>query len=253
MRLVSLLVLLLAASAAPHETWLMPAEFYLSAGCSMRFDVSSGMDFPNVEFPIDPSRISEATCRINGKKTTLDNFSVSERSLTFLHEFSENGVATIWLQLKPRQITLSDDDVEHYFTEIGATEEIRALWMRQRGRKPWYETYTKCMKTFVKVGDGQDSSWVLPVGLELELVPQDDPFKAVVGKDFSVRLLFKGEPLKGFPVGIICLRREFVHTDSNGVARFKLKCPGKTLFFAVYLRSAENWQSTFTTMTIDVK
>ena len=92
-------------------------------------------------------------------------------------------MATVWLDLKPKDITLDDGQVAEYLDEIGATDELRSEWAVRKGRVPWKETYTKHAKSFVAVrgGDGDDRSWAEGVGSALEIVPATSPFAVEVG------------------------------------------------------------------------
>jgi len=70
-------------------------------------------------------------------------------------------------------LSLTPAQVEEYIAEIGASEQVRARWQRQQR---WRETYAKLAKSYVGFGDtAGDLSWREPVGLELEIVPLDDP------------------------------------------------------------------------------
>jgi uncharacterized GH25 family protein len=174
--------------------------------------------------------------------------------------FHQAGIVTLSLELKPREIELTDDDVAHYLDEIGATAELRAKWTARQGRVPWKETYTKHMKTFVAVGTGRtEAPWRLPVGSALEIVPVTDPFAAVTGRAIVAELRVNGKPAPDQPIGLIIegsTERAFATTDPSGRATLSLARAGRALLFAVRLWPSDDgksWVSDFATMTFEVR
>jgi hypothetical protein len=249
-------LLLFGAAALAHETWLMPSQHIAKVGEEVRLGLTSGMDFPGLGSPIRPERVAKASYRLGGENVDLNALEAQEKSLVTIQAFSKEGVATVWIDLKPRDIELTDEQVEEYLDEIGATDEIRRIWAARKGRVPWRETYTKHVKTFVVVGDpGEDRSWEVPAGMALEIVPVSSPLAAQRGEKFSVRVLADGEPLASFPIGLMMqgmAGRAFQTTDTDGRATFELEGMGDALIFAVRLRLENDgisWKSDFTTMT----
>lgn len=240
---------LAAATATAHETWLIPARFDAAPSEVVSFDLTSGMDFPERGTPAPADRIAQAVYRLGG----------TNGRLTLSQSFATSGIATVWVDLKPREIELNDAEVAEYLDEIGASDATRALWARRKGRVPWKETYTKHAKTFVAVGfvDG-DRSWAEPAGDGFELVPLDNPLSARAGGRLAVRVLDRGEPLANAPVGLMVegsKERIFRTTDPKGEATFPLPRAGAALLFAVDLRPSADgarWTSEFTTATFRI-
>lgn len=248
------------APAVAHETWLMPSAFVARVGEEVRLDLSSGMAFPRLESPIQVQRIANASYRLGHAEGRIAKRDVRESSLVLRQVFSREGLATIWLDLKPRDIELSDDKVAEYLDEIDATEEIRSIWAEQKGLIPWHETYTKHAKTFVSIGDGKsDVSWRTGVGAAMELVPTANPCAVLAGDTGSVQLQVNSKPLAAWPVGLLmegASQRIFRVTDAKGVATFSIDRPGRAMFFAVRLQfdnDRKSWNSDFCTMTFDVR
>ena len=253
-------VLVPIATASAHETWIMSSAFAAKAGEEARLDVTTGMEFPTFETAVRAERIANASYRLGKDRVELKSFKAQDKSLAITQSFPKSGIATVWLDLKPREIELSDEKVAEYLDEIGATAEVRKTWAVQKGRIPWKETYTKHAKTFIAVGNpGDDRSWKTPVDMKLEIVPISDPFSAVAGKDFVARLLADGKPLAKAPIGLMSKSmkgRVFETTDADGKATFALRDAGEAMLFAVHLRldkDGQRWLSDFTTMTFRVR
>lgn len=254
------LPLVVVATAVAHETWMMPSQFAAKVGDNVRIDVSSGMTFPHLESPIQADRIQHASLRLGGEVMVIDRREVAANSLVLQAKLPKAGLATLWLELKPRELDLSDDKVAEYLDEIDATSDIRALWATQRGKIPWKETYTKHAKTFVAVGDaGADRSWSRSVGSALEILPTVSPVAITAGTDVTVELRFNSRPYPGLPVG--CLvegtsEHVFRKTNAAGKAKFPMTRAGRAKFFTVRLqfdKVKKAWASDFSTMTVEVR
>jgi hypothetical protein len=217
------------------------------------------MSFPEPESAVRPERVAAAAYRIDGRRVEMATREESARSLVLVERFRGGGLATAWIELGPREIELTDDDVEEYLDEIGAGPDLRAIWAAQRGRLPWKETYTKQAKTFVALGRSRgDRSWSRPVGLALEIVPLASPLAVSVGRPFTVELLAGGEPAAAAAVGLMVeggSERVFRTTDARGRATFEPSRAGRALLLAVQLQfrpDAQRWVSEFTTLTLPV-
>lgn len=261
MRPPSLLFLILFLGAAKlfaHETWLSPSSFVDSTRGAIRFDLTSGMEFPELDYAISPDRIAEAQARVEGAKLDLKITGRDQHSLPFQLTSPPAGLVTAWIRLLPKTLQLSPEKVAEYFAEIDAPSTVRDTWKEWKRFGPWKETYTKCAKTFLRVGDGaNDESWKTAAGLPLEIIPLVDPTRLKVGDKADFQLIENGEPLPEISVGLITEgkgKRIFVTTDKVGHATFAFDKPGRALLFAVHLhpRPGHEWQSNFSTVTLQI-
>jgi uncharacterized GH25 family protein len=95
------------------------------------------------------------------------------------------------------------------------------------------------------------------VGLDLEIVPESDPTLLQPGDALSVVVLSSGHPMPGFTLAATDGReRRFQRTDAAGRATVRLDRPGRWLLAGTYLRRASrsdaDWESDFTTLTLQV-
>ena len=260
LRLAALLILIGGAMSTlqAHETWLVPAEFAAAQDAEIRFDLTSGMNFPVLDFAIRPERIGAARFRQRSEIAELETPASAEKSLQFRQKFPASGLVTAWVVLEPKTLELSEAKVAEYFEEISAPRELRELWAKLKSSHKWTETYTKCAKTFLVVGEDAppDASWQEPVGLPLEIVPLKDPAAMRKGDSFAIELKKNGKPFANTMVGLMPTadgKRIFRKTDGDGRAEFTLDHDGPALFFAVDLQWQESkWISTFSTLTAKV-
>lgn len=198
------LILLSTLAAAGHDTWLLPRRAFVSPGTRVQLDLTSGMKFPRLEFPIKLERLNVARCRLNGRIFDIPDRAAAPRSLLLNVTLIDEGIATLWVELEPKSLELTPKQVEEYFAELNASHELRQIWAKAGKARRWREVYVKHAKTFVRVGESvSDQSWVQPVGMALEIVPEKNPTTLRPGDDFPVRVLKGGAPLANFSLGIV--------------------------------------------------
>jgi uncharacterized GH25 family protein len=261
--LAAVVALLAAAGlAAAHETWILPASMRIPVNKPVALDLTSGMGFPAEETAIDPKRVVKASARLGGTIEEIQRRIVRPKSLRFVWTPRLDGIGTIAIELAPKTLVLEPKLINEYYDEIHASPAIRAQWDSIPSPKQWRESYVKHATSFVRVGSpAYDTTWALPLGLGLEIIPERDPTALVAGQTLRVRVLRRGIPLGGFQVGA---RREgapesadvFVATDGTGHATIALPREGRWLLFGTDLRRAREtgleWRSDFVTTTIGV-
>ncbi|MBL8152117.1 MAG: DUF4198 domain-containing protein [Blastocatellia bacterium] len=251
-----LLFIFFSLKVSAHDTWLLAGKSRAEAGEKIELSLTSGMDFPKSETAIKPERIAVAACRVAGQTLNLGSRQLGKDALQVsLNLPNKEGLATVWIKLKPRPIELTPDKVEEYLQEIDAPKEIRETW--QQGSKRWREVYTKHAKTFILVGKSDDS-WSSPVGLGLEIVPEKDPTKLHSGDTLPVRVLKKGKPFANFSISFVNSLGKQVdqkHTDKDGRVEFSVNQAGRWLMRGTDLRKSSkprvDWESDFTTLTFE--
>jgi hypothetical protein len=261
-------VVLTAAVANAHDTWLLPVRIAVPPGLSVVFDLTSGMAFPATESTIKPGRVATARLRLGPRIEPLPAPHATARSLRYDVFLRQAGIATIWTELAPRELELDPDQVTEYLAEVGAPDSVRYRYLAQPIPRRWRERYVKHATTYVRVSSPvrpvpvHDSSWSKPTGMAFELVPERDPTALHPGDLFVVRLLRRGTPVAGATVGLTgpgaaganALLRQ---TDDVGRVAFVVPRAGRWLARATELRRSANpsldWESDFATLTFAVR
>ena len=257
---IVLLCLFTAGSIQAHDTWVTPSAYFTAPGQPVTFELTSGMKFPVLETGPKTERIAQAGFRSAAEKGELKDLTGAKEALRSTTTFSKPGVVTVWFEAKPKELELTDDQVIEYLDEIRAPDSVRAVWNKHKKGAKWKESYIKCAKTVVVVGDGaDDKTWAEPVGMSLELVPMTNPARAEAGQEFSLKLLRDGQPL---PQAMVALLREgeenrvFQATDAEGRVTFTPAKAGQYLLTCVILEPTDDssiWKSRFTTLTFQTK
>jgi uncharacterized GH25 family protein len=252
-----MLVVVFAVCSFAHDTWLIPSSFVVARDAILSLDLTSGMMFPALDTSIKPERLERARCRLAGHEFELTEFVSQLTSLRFSSRLNEPGIATFWVDLKPRALQLNTAQVREYLDEIGASPALRKAWSAAKRPRRWRELYTKHSKTFVRVGEpGSDQSWAGPVGMRLEIVPEKDPTALRAGDAFPVRVLKDGSPLQDFSLGLVFEKARhgtIAKTDSAGRVTVHINRKGRYMLRGTDLRKTSqpdiDWESDFTTLT----
>lgn len=248
-----------AVNLLAHDTWIASDRFHLSRPGVVKISLTSGMAFPGLDTAIKPDRIAVASVRTARGVTELKSISPAAQALELRVRLTAPGVAVFWVTLNQRPIELQPDDVRHYLEEIGAPPAIRATWQQTEPLR-WRERYVKHAKTFVRVGSSPgERHWADPVGMALELVPEQDPTQAEPGQRLTFVLLYDGNPLSDQAVYVVregeseALKRT---TDRSGRLSFVIPRSGKYMVRSTVLRESNepeaDWDSDFTTLTFSV-
>jgi uncharacterized GH25 family protein len=258
-RFVVLLALVFPSAVYAHDTWIAPDRFDRTCG-AVTLHMTSGQDFDRVETTIDPARVTRAYAHLPGQRVAIKGVP-TKYSLDFTVKMPKKGLTIVGVDLAPKTLELTSEEVDEYLDEIGAAEEIRAYRKLHPGR--WRERYTKHAKTFLRCGAPSPSDdFQLQAGMGLELIPQGtDPTTLKAGDTFRVILVAPKKPL--FRTIALALVRQgagqvaTIEPDAHGIVSVVLKEPGHYLLSATDLRHAEekdlDWESDFTTLTFDVK
>ena len=257
--LVAIMAGFVSPLAVAHEFWLEPIDYRPDVGASVPVVHRSGQEMVGLSYPY----LSEDTVRfsvVDGKgerpisaiegddpaaEVTLPNAGLA----AIVFEGAINEV--VFPTFAKFEESLRFERLDH----IIAKHKILGLPMAGIT-----ERYFRCAKSLVAVGgtDGEDRS----VGLPLELVAEQNPYRLDVGDALSVRLLYGGKPLSGAVIKV------FTHetattpheavTDLSGRATVILATSGEHMLHSVYMRPPENcegghWFSIWASLTFSVK
>ena len=249
---------LVAAALLGHDTWIAPDRFDIHRGQTIVLHMTSGMEFPKLDFAIKPDRVARAVVRVGGRSWKMTAHAAAH-SLDFRAPVRAVGVATIAVDLEPKSIELTPTQVTEYLDEIGADADLRHLWSERPEPKRWREIYTKHAKSFLLI-DKVDDSWKEPAGLALEFVPLANPTALRAGDALPICLIESGKPLANFSIGLVHetdSRGTILRTDGEGRATISLPRSGRYMLRATHIcqahRADADWISDFTTLTVNVR
>ena len=160
------------------------------------------MDFPVSVNASDPSKYKQRILILpDGTRGKIDAAGTGENVGLLDFDSKNAGIYVVGIQTEPKLITLDADEFNAYLVSDGLPHIYRLRneekILDQAGR----ERYSKSPKALVQIGadNAGDPSKIL--GLPLEIVPLDNPFKRKTGSTLRVRVLFQGQALSDANLG----------------------------------------------------
>ena len=229
--LVGLVAGLLGAAARPaaaHDFWLVPSSCHPAPGAPLAFRLRVGEGLRGDPVPRDPAKIERfALLGVAGPERPILGPPAAEPA-GYLPA-PPPGLYQIVYRSRRERVDLPAPKFEEYLTLEGL-DAISAL-RKSRGEsgKPSTEVYSRCAKSLLvsDVGGaapGAGAGFDRAAGMELEIVPEKNPYALAPGAELPVRLLYRGKPLAGAMVFALSLS----HRDKTAADRIARRLSGRT-------------------------
>lgn len=259
-------LLLTATLLAAHDTWLVPVPietgFRVTPGQPVKVALNTSEDFPTSEAAAAPDRIARFEAVTASGRAAVGGYRVEGKSL--VAEVTPGaGVTLVAAVTRPRLIVLEAPIFTEYITEEGLKQIVAARAARGESDQPGRERYSKVAKLAL-CAEGEGADFRQPLGLPVEIIPENNPCELRVGDTLRVQVLFEGRPLAGVQVGAGYAGVHghhypvWVETDAAGRAAVPLDRAGAWFVRTLHMiPSTEfedaDWQSWFSTLTFEVR
>lgn len=250
---------LLAPAASGHDMWIEPSSFTPKAGQLVQVCLRVGHPAKGVE-PV--ARNSARIVRFSAVTAAGEEpvQGVDGADPAGLLRPAAEGLTTLAYRTNHASSELPGDRFEAYLAEEGlsAVQELR----RRRGQStaPGRERYSRSLKALVDVGGGREGADE-PLGLDLELVAESNPYRLQPGQVLAVRVLYRGAPLAGARVDAFALDGASpdvtATSDADGRVRLLLPKGGgwavtTTHMFEAPAGTGADWESLWASLTFAV-
>ena len=255
------LCLITAALATAHEFWLQPLQFRVPVGATVAIQLLVGENFTGQPWAGNRRRLVRFV-HVSPADTAglLPTDTAAATTITF----QQPGTHVVALATNNAYLTLPAGQFNAYLKAEGLDNAL--LLRQQRGQlaAPGREAYRRCAKTLVQAGPANPRdtarAYARPVGLPLELVPEQNPYLLRPGGLLTVRVLRGGLPLPGALVQVWQqtagqpARTTKFYSNQNGRGLFRLSAPGRCLVSTVRMAptpdpARADWQSTWASLT----
>lgn len=234
-------------SAAAHDFWVQPADYWLKPQIASSMTLQVGHGPFRQRSPIPLSRITgfEAVgpdgLAIDLRGSLHVGGSIDDGTL----QFSKAGTYVLVLETDNRaQSHLPAIRFNDYLRAEGLTPALELRERLHRMDADGSEAYSRRAKSIVQVGrpDAYSQTQVTkPVGLPLEIVPERSPYAMPSPAVLPVRVIYEGQPLTGALVKLTHLEDdaaplEMHLTDQAGRASFSMPKAGSWLLNVIWTR-----------------
>jgi len=262
--LAALLALLAAPALSAHDFWIEPSAFRPAIAQRVAVRLRVGQDFKGDPVPRDLKLLKRfvlvgPTMGLNGE-TAVPGVPNTEPA-GFL-SFPAPGLYTIVYTSNPEPVQLDAGKFNDYLSQEGL-ESIRELRARRgQSEAPDREIFSRCAKALIAAGDAQaaPAGWNREMGMRLELIPGENPYRLPGDQILPVRLLYDGKPLPGALVTAFTKDRPgakiSARSDAKGRVALKIDRPGTWLVKAVHMipaprGSGADWESFWASLTFE--
>jgi hypothetical protein len=207
-----LILLFLPTVVLAHEFWLQPASFRVAAGAAATLRLLVGENFTGKAWARPTRRVRRfVRCGPGGGADSTDlRPALLADSLAPALTCAAPGTHLLALTSRLAYLELPAAEFTAYLREEGLGYALR---QRQEAgeatTKPGREAYQRCAKALVLATSGPrlpsaaaDTAFRRVLGLPLELVPEQNPYRLRPGAALTVRVLRQGQPVPGAQVQV---------------------------------------------------
>lgn len=256
---IFLLGLCPAAAVCAHDFWLQPDEYWLPPQGSTPMTLQAGHGPFRQRSPISASRITRFEA-IGPDGTTRDlrnALHLGEDKADADLGFQASGTYVLVLQTDARaQSRLPAIRFNDYLEAEGLTLALEQRERTHRMDADGSEVYSRQAKSIVQAGPPSAASQVhvtQPLGLPLEIVPEQSPYAQPRSAALPVRVIHEGRPLAGALVKLTHLEHDAIPlemhvTDDSGRTSFTMPANGSWLLNVIWTKPSSSGDADFETI-----
>ncbi|MPR35738.1 DUF4198 domain-containing protein [Salmonirosea aquatica] len=267
LRLLAFLLLATVASALAHEFWIFPENFFPKVGEKLAWKIQVGENYEGERWGGGSRRVERLRLITSTGENNLTAQIQQTDSLVGAPTLAieREGTQMLVLETNNSFIELEADKFEEYLKEDGLNLALDFRQKNAEQQKKGREFYRRCAKTLVQVGTSTNDLPTKPTGVDLDIIPLQNPYALQPNSPLTCRILYQQKPLANAMVR--CWRRangktevEFRQTNAQGEATFDLTKKGKAAYMLssvhmVRLTGNEkaDWQSLWGSVTFGMK
>lgn len=253
------MVFLLASPALSHDFWIEPSSFHPAVGSRLTVSLRVGQHFRGEPVPRMDPMIARFVLASASGETSIGGLPGTDPA-GFVR-IASPGFLLIGYRSKRSPITLEPGKFEEYLADEGLDSVLGARAERGEHGKPGVEVYSRCAKSLIAADGADGSGFDRVLGLTLEIIAEDDPFKFRDGGIMRFRVLYEGKPLAAALVKAITLEdpdSTLAHrSGADGRVSFRLPRKGIWLVKVVHMvpapkETGADWESLWASLTFEV-
>lgn len=242
-----------------HDFWLEAHPFYTQKGKTVELSIHVGNEYTGDSLPNIPNWYTDFSIYQPGSKTPVKGELGEDPAGNFKPE--QEGTYAIGYQSTFTYIEINPETFNKYLNEEGLQNAIEYRRKHQQTEAPGIEDYVRHVKILVQSGKSFDIDHSrLKFGYELEIIPQQNPYKKDINDQLDFQVLYQSKP--EYDIMVIAFSKQHpekiqrVRTDNKGIARITLDQAGPWLVKAVKIIKLENqkaeWQSHWASLTFEM-
>jgi uncharacterized GH25 family protein len=253
-----------SSSVEAHDFWIEPASFRPAAGEEIGVRLRVGEKLQGDPLPclgqqiVRFDAVEEKTAALKVALAGTDGAEPAGR-----WQPRAPGLYTLVYVSSGAYIELNPGKFAEYLTKEGLDAALADWRGQHEDDVPARDRYTRHAKALVAVASpaADRSAFTRPLGLELEIVPAENPLRLAPGATLTVTVLAHGKPLAGAQVVSLGEHHpdapEILRTDAGGRVKLHLDAAGMWLLKAVRIERAAgdplaDWHSAWASLTFSL-
>ncbi len=229
LRLLIALSLVTVASALAHEFWIFPGNFFPRVGDEISLSIQVGEDYEGDRWGGGSRKVERLRMITSaGEKNLTADISYADSMVQApMIKIATSGTQVLTLETNNSFIDLEGEKFEAYLKEDGLQLAMDYRQKNNEQSKNGREFYRRCAKSILQAGPTTNALPTQPTGMDLDIVPLENPYAMKPNTPLSCRVLYEQKPLAN--AMIRCWRRvngktevEFQQTNARGEATFAL-------------------------------
>jgi uncharacterized GH25 family protein len=254
-----------ASSATAHDFWVQPDQYWLAPDVATDMTLQVGHGALRQRSPIPLRRITryEAISPDGTALNLRDDLRLGNEAKDGVFKLRAPGTYVMVLETDDRaQVHLPAIRFNDYLKVEGLTPAIEERQRLHRTDADGSENYGRCAKSLVQVGPPDASlqkQITKTLGLNLEIIPQRNPYAEPRSATLPVLILYEGRPVAGALVKLTNLEHDEVPfevhtTDAKGQASFEMPAAGSWLLNVIWTKaqpptSDTDFKTTFSSLS----
>ncbi|WP_373514221.1 DUF4198 domain-containing protein [Persicitalea sp.] len=267
LRILAFLLIATAATALAHEFWIFPENFFPKVGDKLAWKIQVGEDYMGERWGGGSRRVERLRLLTSkGEQNLTATIQQSDAQVEPpAFKIEQAGTQMLVLETNNSFIELEAEKFEGYLKEDGLQLAIDYRQKNGEQQKIGREFYRRCAKTIMQVGTATNDLPTQPTGVDLDIIPLQNPYAMKPNSPLSCRIIYNQKPLANAMVR--CWRRvngktevEFQQTDAKGEATFALTKKGKASYMLSSVHMVRltgddkaDWQSLWGSVTFGVR
>ncbi|MBC6612650.1 DUF4198 domain-containing protein [Hymenobacter sp. BT507] len=253
-----------ALLAAAHEFWLAPPQYVVAVGQAVRLQTWVGENFTGQRWAGKSGRITRFVHVGPAGTEDLTTSATQADTIQSTLTFAQPGTHVVALITNDAYLEQTAEQFNTYLKEEGLDKVLVLRQQRNELMKPAREAYQRCAKTLMQVGkpNSRDTAraYAHPLGLPLELIPEQNPYLLRPGAVLTVRVEQAGQPVAGALVQVWQHppgqkpKASRLYSNLSGRILLRLSTSGSYLLSTVQMAAAADhsradWHSTWASLT----
>ncbi len=243
-----------------HEFWIQPSRTRIRVGERISLETLIGGNFTGDQWKGKGSRITSYKHFYKDNDRDLLLAIEPGEAIVDLPDFipHDEGTHLFTLSTTSAFVEMDAEIFEAYIKENGLMDALEYRNANNQHFEIGREKHKRCAKLLIQAGAEADQTFKKKADLELEIIPQVNPYDYDSDRGITFKVLYEGEPhteamVKWWHKDGDNLETDFLYTDHRGEVTFSAATPGLYMISTVHMirllnDPAADWQSTWSTL-----